>query len=330
MKKVISLIFAVVTAVTFSACGNEGGETVAETTERATEQKRDVFSGTAYMEPEEKFAVTDKINVALKRIVTTNEIEPTMNPDYKFENDGDKVMIDVVFEAENVGNDEVNCCDLAQIECKSENGEYKEARYFFEYNNYRSLAEHTSLKSGEKTLFHAVAYVSESERSVTVQVVFNEAVLLYDYELFSEVKSTGSILLGEKTEAENKAITVTAVKYDSELHPSATGTEAYTYHKVDDEENTYIIAEVFAENNTDEDIDIYDFANIQISTGSETVKGIWVCEKETGEEFDAENLIRAKSGAKAYYIAEIPKRDIGKQYDITIVFNLEEYRLKRK
>lgn len=337
MKKVICLFCAAVTALTISACNN-GGEAATETTERATEQQRDVFLGAAYTKPGEVFSVTDSLDVGLKSIKTTEVIEPLMQPDYllvqseyRYESEKtDCAMVDVVFEVENVGDDEIKCREIAVASAVGEKGEYSGEKFFLECNNYRSLTEHTSLSSGEKTLFHAVLYIPHDEKRVTIKVKFDAAELLYDYKIGQEVKNENEALFGEEIIGEKKSVAVNGISFANELHPSTESTDAYTYYRIEDDKKIYAITEAVLTNDSDEDIGVYDFVKMSLKMGSETLEGMWVCENDSGEAFDTENVIAAGKSVRTYYIAEIQKSDTGKQYEVNLVLDLEEYRLKRK
>ncbi len=327
MKKVIVLFFAAVLTASFSACANDVKTNVTEDT-TMPQIERDVLKEKTYMTLGETFCVSENLDVTLKKITTTDVIEPMMYADYCYESEkSDCVMVDVVFEVENVGADEVKCREIATVTATGK-AEYEGEKFFLEYNNYRSLAEHTALKSGEKTLFHAVVYVPKTEKNVEIEVNFDEGTLLYDYKIGEDVKNTEVAEFGEKIVGDGKSVTIDGIYFSNELHPSTESDKAYTYYRTDDEKTVYLIAEAVLENETDEDINVYDFVKLRIRCGSEVLDGMWVCESESGEAFDAENVIRGKSCIKAYYIAEVPKRNAEKQYVTNIVFDLKEYRLK--
>lgn len=327
MKKVLNILIFTVICLGLGACAKKENAT-REPVIVTNEETRDVFTGVQYMEVDETFAVTNSLDVTLKSIKTTPVIEPTMYADYSYENDKeDKVFVDVLFRVENVGENEIKCREIAVIEAKNSDGLiYNESKFFLEYDNYTSLTEHTTLKGKEKTLFHAVVCVPRDETKVCISVRFNNATLLYDYTLNTEIKNTSHIAFNEEIESENKKIAITGIKFEDELHPSMTGQEAYTYYCVKDANNTYMIVELTLENGTDGDVFAYDFAKIDTFDGGKALEGgMWVCENPTGEDFDVQNIIPAKSTVKAYYAFEIPKRDTNNAYNMRLIFDLEEY-----
>ncbi len=328
MKKVLSLLIIGALCLGFGACTKETVTPTSPAVVENTKKARDVFEGAEYMEVDKTYIVTDSLDVTLKYIKTTNLIEPLMYADFSYENDNeDKTFVDVVFEVENVGEDEIKCQSMAYIEAKNSDGLiYNEAKFFLEYDNYTSLTEHTTLKGKEKTLFHAAVYVPCDEEKVGISVRFNNATLLYDYTLNTSVKCTAQALLGEEIQSGDKKLTVTGVRFEDELHPSVAGQKTYTYHSVKSANSTYMIVEAVLTNNTNTYMNTYDFAKIDAFDGETALaNGRWVCEKPTGDEFSQDCLIPAKSTVKAYYVYEIPENDINKEYNLRMIFEREEY-----
>ncbi|MBQ7875686.1 MAG: hypothetical protein IJ316_00185 [Clostridia bacterium] len=328
MKKVLSLLIIGAICLGFGACAKEENIPTNPVMVKPQEETRDVFEGAEYMEIGKNYVVTNSLDVTLKSIKTTDVIEPMMYADYSYENDKeDMVFVDVVFEVENVGESEIKGQSIAVIEAKNSDGLiYNESKFFLEYDNYTSLAEHTTLKGKEKTLFHAVVYVPQNEKNVTLNVRFNNAQLLYDYILGEEIKSTVWIYKGEEIASGDKKMFVTGVRFENELHPSQPGQKTYTYYKSKNANSTYMIVETVLTNSTDTYMNAYDFAKLDVFCNTEALPGgMWVCEKPTGEAFSEDCLIPAKSTVKAYYVYEIPQTDIRKVYNLKMIFELEEY-----
>lgn len=327
MKKVLSLLIIGAICLGFGACAKEENVPTNPVVVKS-EEVRDIFEGAEYMEVGKTYMVTNSLDVTLKSIKTTDVIEPMMYADYFYENEKeDEVFVDVVFEVENIGEDEIKGQSIAVIEAKNSDGRIcNDAKYFLEYDSFTSLTEHTTLKGKEKTLFHAAVCVPRDETKVGISIRFNNATLLYDYTLNTEIKCTTHVSFNEDVEGDNKKLTVTSVRFEDELHPSLTGQKTYTYYSVKNAKNTYMIVEASLENSTDADIYAYDFAKLDVFDGKNALTGgMWVCEMPSGEEFDAQNIIPANSAVKAYYVFEIPESDINKAYNLRMIFELEEY-----
>lgn len=329
MKKIASIALMLIICVSiFCACDNG---TTAPTNPvgnvAASQKKRAVFKGEKSIEIGERLSVTKSLDVELKEITTTDVIKPLMYADYSYVNeDSESTLVDVVFEIENVGDAAINGQEIAIILAKGKNEVvYGGARYFLEYDAYTSLAEHTSVQSGEKTRFHAVLYVPKDETNVEITVKFGEAELKYQYAVGSVVKKVTETSLGEKLEATDKSITIEAVSFAGELHPSNVGEGSYTFMVAEGNKNTYMIIEATCENNTSEGIDAYDFAMLEPFSTEALKMGKWVCETEDGSDFAKEAAIGANSSVKAYYIVEIPETEIMADYSLKIVFDMEEY-----
>lgn len=318
MRKLISVYMAALLCLTLSACGGSAGTSKSDTdSELASDSE---------LALEKEITVDDYATFTLFKIMTTDEITASIDGNWAYESEDGHTYIDIVIDFTNKSSEAINSDEAVIASAKSYSGiEYSDCLYVVETDN-GDLNLYDSISPLSTARLHCAISVPDSESDFTLKLKVNGNEYSCSYSIGSVASSAKEIKVGDTVGKENYATMLfNGVEYTDDLLPSNTS-GYYWHYEVENTSNTYLVVKLDITNYMNSSKNCDKFVGINaLYMDKYSYSGFVVVEDEDKQGFSTYESISPLSTRHFYYLIEVPKTLVEKDYTLTFTFNGQEY-----
>lgn len=312
MRKLILAFMAAVLCLTLCACGGGTGT-----------PKSDADSELAL---EKQITVEGYADFTLLKIMTTDEITAAIDGNWAYESPSGHKYIDVIIDFTNNSSKAIDSNKAVAASAKSYSGiEYSDCLYVIETDS-GDLNTYDSISPLSTARLHCAISVPDSETNFTLKLKVKGNEYICSYSIGSVASSAKEIKVGDTVGKDNYATMLfNGVEYTDDLLPPNTSGH-YWHYEVENTSNTYLVVKLDITNymNTSKNCDKFVGINA-LYMDKYSYSGFVVVEREDKQGFRNYESISPLSTRHFYYLIEVPKTLVEKDYTLTFSFNGQEY-----
>ena len=331
MKKTKLLLLVLALCLSVTACGSgnaQAGSVSNDLPIPAQSQSKPATSKSTSLELGTAYEFPDYADITLVRIETTSKIQGSMGGGMYYENsNAGETYVDVVFDLTNTSTNAISCDEF--MTATAINGSkvtYDCKFYGVETDNMTSVSQFEEISPLSSVRFHAAFSVPENEPHLTLKFTINGSLFSYDYTPNVDVKNTTELNIGDILGDESVATAeFVNCEFTDLVEPSNTS-RAYTYYKVDNSNNTYLVLTFNITNYSGQEKDADSFISAK-ATFMEKYKYncFIVSEDDDAAGLSSYNKIAPLATAKVMCLIEVPKTVSDKDFSVDVMFNQESY-----
>lgn len=250
MKKILSLLLAMIMALGLTACGNTApdsntepsDDTVISDTQTPDESETPDTSETpdvsaTTLEPGQKYSVADYMEFELVKIETTEKISAALGGMMSYSPSDGETYVDIVVDATITSPTAINSTELATGIIKGA-GEYTRLNVFVETGS--DIDQYTDLAPLSTYRLHLAFPVAKTETALAINLDINGSQFTADYTMNEKIADIKTIAIGDSIETPDvSTIVFTKMEYTDDLMPSNTS-GWYTHYAIENTSNTYL------------------------------------------------------------------------------------------
>lgn len=320
MKKIVAVILSAVLCFVLFGCGADNNS--------AKEGKSGKEEIKNTIEIGKPVTVQDYAEITLRKVVSSDKVQSIKDEGYIENTVSGEKYIDCIADVKNLTAETIMSEDFLTAKAKSFYGTEYTADVFAVELDY-GVYTYSELKPQSKNTMHIAISVPESEPEFTITFSINDEMYSFDYKM-GEVLRNAVSLTKDSTVGDDKYATLKFIGIDftDDVIPSNVN-DYYGHYAIENSTNTYMVIKTNVTNyqSTAKAMDKLVFARATFS-GKYEYSGFVVRESSSGDDFDY-NPVNPLENANIYIIIEVPKTVIETPYEVSLIFNNQEYLISK-
>lgn len=322
MKKLTALILSAAFLFCLFGCGADTKNTEQGNTKISDEQ--------IPIEIENTKIVDDYAEITLRKVFTASKVGSLFSNNCSLELlSGEKRCIDCIFDVKNLSGSSIMSDELLSVTAKSFYGtEYNADIFAVEENGF--LNSYSELRPNSKYTMHVAVSIPDSEIEFTLLINVNGQIFTIAYNVNDILRKAIPLTEGQTIGDEEYAkLKLNGVEFTNSVVPTHPG-DYFTYYEVENTSNTYMVVKMSITNyqSSGKEADELVYAKARFSEKYE-YNGFIVKENSAGDDLEQYGQIDPLEEANMYLIIEVPKSVVESTYEISLMFNNQEYLINK-
>lgn len=323
MKKLFAILLSFVICFSFVACSKQE-----QVSDENPEVEVPASTDADVLELDAEYTVEGYVKFRMRSVLTTDKVVASMGSSLTYPVDSDaNIYADVIFDAEYLGSESINCADIMKAWAVGANDMiYEDVLYCIEKDNMTSITSYGNIEPLSSVRLHVAFELPKTENAVELYFDFNGDIYMVDYTLGEMKKKETSIFPGGTIEKEDYAkFEFLGIEYSEDVTPSNTK-GFYTHYPVENPDNIYLVVRYNITNYQSVEMDYETFVGVNlVADGKYRYDGFVVAETADGTSFTGYDTVKPLATEKMYYLIEVPKSVMEADYKINILFDKEDY-----